>query len=120
MKPVTFMNNSGESVAALAKFYRVPPGRVLVVADDLDQPTAQVRGWAAPRTAEAGAGAAVCVCVCGCVCLCMRISTAKAAHGVAPACSVGTSRTPRAAGGIHRWHTCAPDWPSCLDAADMG
>ncbi|KAG2435043.1 hypothetical protein HYH02_012040 [Chlamydomonas schloesseri] len=43
VKPVTFMNNSGESVAALAKFYRVPPGRVLVVADDLDQPTAQVR-----------------------------------------------------------------------------
>ncbi|GLC33765.1 hypothetical protein PLESTB_000113100 [Pleodorina starrii] len=43
VKPVTFMNNSGESVAALAKFYRVPPGRVLVVADDLDQPVAQVR-----------------------------------------------------------------------------
>ncbi|EFJ49268.1 hypothetical protein VOLCADRAFT_59597 [Volvox carteri f. nagariensis] len=43
VKPVTFMNNSGESVAALAKFYRVPPSRVLVVSDDLDQPVAQVR-----------------------------------------------------------------------------
>lgn len=37
------MNNSGESVAALAKFYRVPPKRVLVISDDLDQPVAQVR-----------------------------------------------------------------------------
>ncbi|GIM12989.1 hypothetical protein Vretimale_16195 [Volvox reticuliferus] len=43
VKPVTFMNNSGESVAALAKFYRVPPNRVLVISDDLDQPVAQVR-----------------------------------------------------------------------------
>jgi PTH1 family peptidyl-tRNA hydrolase len=24
-KPMTFMNNSGESVAALARFYKVPP-----------------------------------------------------------------------------------------------
>ncbi len=46
MKPVTFMNNSGESVAALAKFYRVPPQRVLVISDDLDMPVAQVRVWA--------------------------------------------------------------------------
>lgn len=36
------MNNSGESVAALAKFYRVPTTRVLVISDDLDQPVAQV------------------------------------------------------------------------------
>eukprot|EP00775_Hariotina_reticulata_P009741 gene9741-9899_t len=42
-KPVTFMNNSGESVAALARFYKVPPQRVLVVSDDLDQPPAAVR-----------------------------------------------------------------------------
>lgn len=43
VKPVTFMNNSGESVAALAKFYRVPPQRVLVISDDLDMPVAQIR-----------------------------------------------------------------------------
>lgn len=42
-KPVTFMNNSGESVAALARFYKVPSQRVLVVSDDLDQPPAAVR-----------------------------------------------------------------------------
>lgn len=36
-KPMTFMNNSGESVAALARFYKVPKQQVLVVSDDLDQ-----------------------------------------------------------------------------------
>eukprot|EP00798_Chlamydomonas_sp_ICE-L_P010254 gene10254-8172_t len=42
-KPVTFMNNSGESVSALAKFYKVPLNHVLVISDDLDQPTATIR-----------------------------------------------------------------------------
>ncbi|GFR49518.1 hypothetical protein Agub_g11561, partial [Astrephomene gubernaculifera] len=42
-KPATFMNNSGEAVGALARFYRVSPGRLLVLADDLDLPLAQVR-----------------------------------------------------------------------------
>lgn len=42
-KPVTFMNNSGESVSQLAKFYRVPTSRVLVIADDLDLPLGTVR-----------------------------------------------------------------------------
>ena len=35
-KPLTFMNVSGESVGKLARFYRVPPSRVLVLYDDLD------------------------------------------------------------------------------------
>ncbi|KAL4421681.1 hypothetical protein ABPG77_001222 [Micractinium sp. CCAP 211/92] len=43
VKPMTFMNVSGEAVGKLARFYRVPPQRVLVVYDDLDLPTAQVR-----------------------------------------------------------------------------
>ena len=43
VKPVTFMNNSGESVGALARFYKVPPSRILVVSDDLDQPTAGIK-----------------------------------------------------------------------------
>ena len=77
VKPVTFMNNSGESVSALAKFYKVspnppvilfvhdltqpvmschhgttpsctfypqvPPSRILVISDDLDQPTAGIK-----------------------------------------------------------------------------
>src|SRR6516165_5478022 len=35
-QPQTFMNASGESVQALAGFYRVPPGKVLVAVDDAD------------------------------------------------------------------------------------
>ncbi|GAB4816082.1 hypothetical protein N2152v2_003128 [Parachlorella kessleri] len=42
-KPMTFMNNSGESVGRLARFYRVPAERILVVYDDLDLPSAKVR-----------------------------------------------------------------------------
>ncbi len=35
MKPVTYMNLSGEAVRPAADFYRIPPGRVLVVSDDV-------------------------------------------------------------------------------------
>jgi peptidyl-tRNA hydrolase, PTH1 family len=34
--PRTYMNLSGRPVAALAAFYKVPPGRLVVVHDDLD------------------------------------------------------------------------------------
>jgi PTH1 family peptidyl-tRNA hydrolase len=36
VKPATFMNLSGRSVAALARFYSVAPDEVLVVHDELD------------------------------------------------------------------------------------
>ncbi len=36
LKPNTFMNRSGQSVAALARFYKVPLENVLVVHDELD------------------------------------------------------------------------------------
>lgn len=36
LKPTTFMNRSGQSVAALAQFYKVPPQAVLAVHDELD------------------------------------------------------------------------------------
>jgi peptidyl-tRNA hydrolase, PTH1 family len=36
--PGTYMNNSGESVAAAAKFFKVPPGEVLVCHDELEIP----------------------------------------------------------------------------------
>ncbi|KAF5840243.1 peptidyl-tRNA hydrolase [Dunaliella salina] len=42
-KPVTFMNNSGEAVSQLARFYKVPSTHILVVADDLDLPVGTVR-----------------------------------------------------------------------------
>ena len=41
--PETFMNNSGRAVAALASFYRVTPGEILVVHDELDLPPGTAR-----------------------------------------------------------------------------
>jgi PTH1 family peptidyl-tRNA hydrolase len=38
LKPMTFMNRSGQSVGALARFYRIPPEHILVVHDELDLP----------------------------------------------------------------------------------
>lgn len=43
LKPLTYMNLSGRSVAAHAREHELPPARVLVVADDLDLPTGKVR-----------------------------------------------------------------------------
>lgn len=43
VKPLTFMNLSGQSVAPLARQLGVPPERIAVVADDLDLPVGQVR-----------------------------------------------------------------------------
>lgn len=36
--PTTYMNRSGQSVAALANFFRIPPDAVLVAHDELDMP----------------------------------------------------------------------------------
>lgn len=36
LKPTTYMNLSGRAVAALANFYRIPVGEILVAHDDLD------------------------------------------------------------------------------------
>lgn len=36
MKPQTFMNLSGKSVAALARFFKIQPGEIVVVHDELD------------------------------------------------------------------------------------
>ena len=35
MKPVTFMNRSGEAVEQAAAFYKVPPERVIVISDEV-------------------------------------------------------------------------------------
>ena len=42
-KPQTYMNNSGQAVGALARFYKVPVERLLVVHDDLDLPFGTLR-----------------------------------------------------------------------------
>ena len=34
MKPVTYMNLSGEAVRPAADFYKIPPERILVISDD--------------------------------------------------------------------------------------
>ena len=36
MKPQTFMNNSGNAVGEAARFYKIPPGDVIVFHDEID------------------------------------------------------------------------------------
>lgn len=43
LKPLTFMNLSGESVAPLARFHRLAPSQILVVLDDLALPVGRLR-----------------------------------------------------------------------------
>lgn len=42
-EPQTFMNLSGEAVAAVVKYYQVPLANVLVVVDDADLPLGEIR-----------------------------------------------------------------------------
>ncbi len=41
-KPQTFMNRSGEAVAAAAKFYKIKPENIWVIHDDLDLPLGKI------------------------------------------------------------------------------
>ena len=43
MKPQTYMNLSGEAAAAAAKFYKIPPERVIVVSDETALPIGKLR-----------------------------------------------------------------------------
>ena len=43
MMPQTYMNLSGEAVQQAAKFYKVPPERVVVVSDDISLPVGKLR-----------------------------------------------------------------------------
>ena len=43
MKPTTYMNLSGESVGRAARFYKIPPERVLVISDDVALPQGRLR-----------------------------------------------------------------------------
>ena len=43
MKPVTYMNLSGEAVGEAARFYKLPPDHVLVISDDVDLPLGKLR-----------------------------------------------------------------------------
>ena len=43
IKPTTFMNRSGQSIARLAQFYKIKPEQILVVHDELDLSPGTVR-----------------------------------------------------------------------------
>ena len=43
LKPTTFMNRSGQSVVALANFYKILPDEILVVHDELDLQPGSIR-----------------------------------------------------------------------------
>ena len=43
LKPTTYMNLSGQSVAAAAKFYKVPPEHIIVLSDDISLDPGRLR-----------------------------------------------------------------------------
>lgn len=43
MKPQTYMNLSGESAGAAARFYKIPADHILVVSDDISLPVGKLR-----------------------------------------------------------------------------
>ncbi len=43
VKPARFMNRSGEPLAAIANFYKIPPEEILVVLDDFALPLGRLR-----------------------------------------------------------------------------
>ena len=43
LEPQTFMNKSGQSVAALARFFKIAPSEILVVHDELDLPPGECK-----------------------------------------------------------------------------
>jgi peptidyl-tRNA hydrolase, PTH1 family len=43
VKPITFMNNSGEAIIELIRWYKIEASDIIVIYDDLDLPVGQVR-----------------------------------------------------------------------------
>ena len=43
MKPLTYMNRTGESIAAASRFYKVPPENILIIFDDISLPAGKLR-----------------------------------------------------------------------------
>lgn len=43
LKPQTFMNLSGQSIRAVADWYKIPPEAILVIYDDMDLPIGRMR-----------------------------------------------------------------------------
>jgi PTH1 family peptidyl-tRNA hydrolase len=43
LKPLQFMNRSGQAISALANFYKIAPSNILIIHDDLDLPAGTVK-----------------------------------------------------------------------------
>jgi len=43
LKPSTYMNHSGRSVAAVSRYFEIPPEQILIAHDELDLPVGSVR-----------------------------------------------------------------------------
>lgn len=43
LKPLTYMNNSGQAIRAVLDWYKLPPESVLVIYDDMDLPVGRLR-----------------------------------------------------------------------------
>ncbi|MEW6766013.1 MAG: aminoacyl-tRNA hydrolase [Pseudomonadota bacterium] len=43
LQPTTYMNRSGQSVAALARFYKIAPEQILIAHDEIDLPAGQIK-----------------------------------------------------------------------------
>ena len=43
VKPMTFMNLSGNAVGAIARFYKIPTENIIVIHDDMDLPVGELR-----------------------------------------------------------------------------
>jgi peptidyl-tRNA hydrolase, PTH1 family len=43
LKPLTYMNRSGQAIRAVTDWYKLPPESVLVVYDDMDLPVGRIR-----------------------------------------------------------------------------
>jgi len=43
IKPQTYMNKSGEAVAEVVNFYKIPLEKILIISDDIDLPPGKVR-----------------------------------------------------------------------------
>jgi len=43
LKPSTYMNLSGESVAAASSFYKIPADKIIIIADDISLPIGRIR-----------------------------------------------------------------------------
>ena len=43
LKPTTYMNHNGQSIAAIARFYKIPAEAILVIHDELDFPAGTIR-----------------------------------------------------------------------------